>query len=113
MSRLGNKIYESCRSKSIELPSFPDFGPTIKALRDGPASQTAGTFKVCVQHQSQLKILQSMAEKWVQTDALREKAMSIIENHNNRFNVGGEMWFEERRLAHYPLPQQTISLQTP
>jgi hypothetical protein len=103
MTRLGNKIYEACRSKAIDLASFPDFAPTIKALREGPVSQSTATYKVCVQHHSQLQILQSMAEKWVQTDALREKAMSIIENHNKRFNVGGEMWFEERRRAHHPL----------
>lgn len=99
MSRLGNKIYEACRNKTIDLPSFPDFAPTIRALRDGPVAQNTGTYKVCVQHHSKLKILQSMAEKWVQTEALQERAMSIIENHNKHFNAGGELWFEERRIA--------------
>ena len=97
LSRLSNRIYEACRAKSIQIAAFPDFGPTIAALKSEQAPSTTTTFRVCVQQQSKLKILESMATKWVNTDSLKDKAMELIELHNAKYNINGEMLFQDRR----------------
>ena len=99
MSRLSNRIYECCRTKSISLPAFPDFAPTIEALRSEHVGARSVTYKVCVQQQNKLKLLESMASKWLETDIIREQAMALIEKHNSIFNPDGEMWVEDRTLA--------------
>lgn len=98
-NRLSNKIYELCRSKTIDLPAFPDFAPTLNALREGCTAQTTGNFKVCVQQHSRLKILESMASKWVNTESLKDRAMDLIEKHNSLFNPDAEMWVEDRSMG--------------
>lgn len=98
-NRLSNKIYELCRSKTIDLPAFPDFSPTLNALREGCTTQTNGNFKVCVQQHAKLKILESMASKWVNTESLKDRAMDLIEKHNSLFNPDAEMWVEDRSMG--------------
>lgn len=97
VNRLSNKIYEACRLKSIQLPNFPDFGPTIAALREGSMAPTnSDGFKVCIQQHDKLKILESMASKWLATESLKDKALEMIEHHNSIYNIGGEMLLEDR-----------------
>ena len=97
-TRLSNRLYESCRSGSVSLPGFPDFQPLVSALKEGNKTAPSTAYKVCVQHHDKLKILESMAGKWVNTELLKDRAMEAIENHNASFNPDGEMWVEDRRL---------------
>ena len=43
-----------------------------------------------------LVILQSLAQKWIDTESTKERAMEIIEGHNKEFNPDGQFWLEER-----------------
>jgi hypothetical protein len=92
LNRLSNKIYESCRQGTISIPGFPDFQPTINALKDGQAAPAPGNYKVCVEQAGRLKILESFAGKWTETETLKDRAIELIESHNKQFNPDGEMW---------------------
>lgn len=99
VNRLGNKIYEQCRNGTMTLRGFPDFQPTIEALREGSTPRTNTTYKVCVQQQSNLVVLESMASKWVNTESLKDEAVGLISQHNQKYNDGGTFWLEERILG--------------
>lgn len=101
VTRLSTKIYEACRGGGMTLPNFPDFTATINALREGTRPQNNASYKVCVQQHDRLKILESMAAKWVNTDCLKDKALNLIEKHNGNFNPDAEMWVEDRTYAIY------------
>ena len=98
VTRLSNRLYELCRAGTIQLPSFPDFSGTLAALREGCRSNNTVTYKVCVEQQGNLKILQSMAMKWTETEALSSRAMEAIDEHNKKFNPNGDMWVEDVTL---------------
>ena len=98
VSRISNKIYEAARAKTIQLPGFPDFAPTIAALREGTTSQSSSAeYKVCVSQGGRLKVLESFASKWIGEENLKDRAMELIEGHNKNFNPDGELWVEDRR----------------
>ncbi len=99
VNRLGNKIYEQCRNGTMSLAGFPNFQPTIDALREGSTPSTNTTYKVCVQQQSKLVVLESMASKWVNTESLKDEAVTLISEHNKKYNIDGEFWLEERTLG--------------
>ena len=52
-----------------------------------------------MQQHSRLKILESMASKWVNTESLKDRAMDLIEKHNSLFNPDAEMWVEDRSMG--------------
>ena len=102
-NRIANRLYELCRTKAIDLPSFPNFAPMVEALREGGTVTSATTYKVCVQQHDRLKVLESMAGKWMQTECLKDQAESMIKEHNEKYNPNGELWVEDRRsLAGVP-----------
>ena len=88
-NRISNRIYELCRTRAMDLPSFPNFDPLVEALREGGAVTSTATYKVCVQ--------QSMAGKWMQTDCVKDQAESMIKQHNEKYNPNAELWVEDRR----------------
>lgn len=99
VSRLSNKIYELCRTKTIQVPGFPDFTPLVNSLREGSQPQSTATYKVCVQQHATLKILESMAGKWLAEEALKDRALDLINEHNKHFNPDGDMMVTDRTAS--------------
>ncbi|CAL1161032.1 unnamed protein product [Cladocopium goreaui] len=97
MSRVSNKVYEHCRSGAISLPGFPDFNPIIHALKSHQPVERQKSFRVSVQQMDRLVVLQSLAQKWLDTESTRERALKIISDHNDTYNCDGQYWLEERR----------------
>ena len=96
MSRVSNKVYEHCRSGAISLPGFPDFNPIIHALKSHQPVERQKSFRVSVQQMDRLVVLQSLAQKWLDTESTRERALKIISDHNDAYNCDGQYWLEER-----------------
>lgn len=86
--RLGAALYEACRSKRIELPSFPEFDPVVNALKGCGSSDLELQLKVTVVRGDKLCILQSLARKWLEYDKTRELAQEVIGKHNTHFCHG-------------------------
>lgn len=96
LTRLSNKVYEAARAGTMTLQGFPDFAPTIAALKEGSSGPPPPTYKVCQQQHDRLLILESMAGKWVSVEMLKDRAMEVIEQHNGTYNPNGSMWVEDR-----------------
>ena len=93
VEHISNKVYESCRAGTLPVPTFPQFEPTLQALRENAAARNAvRTYKVCLQQGSHLKVLESFAEKWVSTELTKDRAVSIIEDHNMQYNPDSDWW---------------------
>ncbi|CAK9024300.1 Uncharacterized protein SCF082_LOCUS16566 [Durusdinium trenchii] len=97
LSRVSNRVYENCRSGAMSLPGFPNFEPIISGLKSNQPVDRQKSFRVSVQQMDRLVILQSLAQKWVDTESTRERALEIIADHNNQFNADGSYWMEERK----------------
>jgi len=99
ISRISNKVYSMCRSGDLQLASFPDFEPTMSALRDGSSAAPTRNYKVCLQHHDRLLVLESFAEKWTTTALTSERAEQVIELHNTKYNPNGDYWLCDKSLA--------------
>ena len=95
-ARLANKIYESCRAGRLEIPNFPNFDPTIEALKNRNSQQESQDFKVCKQQGNRLIILESFASKFLESDQTADRAKSVIDGHNEQYNQDGEFVLGER-----------------
>ena len=101
--RVATKLYNDCRSGALSLPGFPDFAPMLQALKDGQTSATTRQYQVCAQCQTNLVVLEAFAKKFTESEVTRDKAMAIINEHNEKYNDGGDFWMpdESRPLAFY------------
>ena len=86
--RLGNSIYESCRTGTLQLSGFPDYGPVIAALREQTPMASDVEYKVTAARGDKFVILQSLARRWLDSDSTKEGALSLIKEHNTQFNKG-------------------------
>ena len=100
VSRLANKIYADCRAKKLSISQFPDYEPTIQALKSGGNRVDPNTYKVCVPQGGKLLVLQSLAQKWVDQESTSTRASELIAGHNEKFNDSGEYWACERILVY-------------
>ena len=97
LTRVSNKVYEACRAGTLALTGFPDFSPLVAALKaNGNAGDMTKNFRVTTQRHTTLVILEGLARKWVDNPETRERALAVIESHNNEFNASGQYWLEER-----------------
>ena len=96
LQRVGNKIYESCRSQSLNLPGFPAFEPVLSALRSQNVVDRHKSYRVSAQQHDALYILEVYAKKWLATESTKERAQQVIEDHNKEFNPTEKYWMEER-----------------
>lgn len=96
MTRVSNKIYESCRAGTLSLPGFPDFSPIIQSLKKQSVVEREKSFRVSCQLQDRLLVLQVYAQKWLDTESTRDRAMEVIKQHNEVYNGDGEFWYEDR-----------------
>ena len=96
-ARLSNQIYESCRAGRLELQNFPNFEPTIAALKAGSARRECGDYKVCRQQGTKLVVLESLASKFLETETLADRASDLIKAHNKTYNPDGDFMASERR----------------
>ena len=100
VSRLANKIYADCRAKKLSISQFPDYEPTIQALKSGGNRVDPNTYKVCVPQGGKLLVLQILAQKWVDQESTSTRASELIAGHNEKFNDSGEYWACERILVY-------------
>ncbi|CAL1149684.1 unnamed protein product [Cladocopium goreaui] len=98
-ARLSNQIYESCRAGRLELQNFPNFEPTIAALKAGSARRECGDYKVCRQQGTKLVVLESLASKFLETETLADRASDLIKAHNKTYNPDGDFMASERTEA--------------
>ena len=98
LNRLGNRVYELARCKTLSLPGFPDFEPLLSALKSGHTPDRQKSYRVSVQQQDRLIILETLAKKWMDHEATKDRATDMINDHNNEFNPDGVFWMEERSL---------------
>jgi hypothetical protein len=96
MTRVANRVHEHCRSNVLSLPGFPDFNPIVQSLKATHVPERQKSFRVSVQQHDRLVILQSLAQKWIESDATKERALEVISNHNTEYNPDGKYWLEER-----------------
>ena len=97
-SRIANSIYNSCRAGQIQLHGFPDFSPTLTALKSGVSEKVEKTYKTCNVVGDKLAILQVYAQKWLDEELTRESATNMIKEHNAKFNVDGYFLHGERSI---------------
>jgi len=99
MQRIGNVIYERCRASTLTLPGFPDFGPTIAALRNSSVQERTKSYRVSAQQHDTLMVLEVYAKKWLSTESTKERAQEVIQSHNLEFNPTDKFWIEERTVC--------------
>jgi hypothetical protein len=99
MQRIGNVIYERCRASTLTLPGFPDFGPTIAALRNSNVQERTKSYRVSAQQHDTLMVLEVYAKKWLSTESTKERAQEVIQSHNAEFNPTDKFWIEEGLFA--------------
>ena len=104
--RITNFVYDRCRNKTLSVAGFPEFTPLLQALKDGQVSRSTRQYQATVEQQGNLVILQSIAQKFVDSDATKEKANDVIKEHNEKFNPTGDFWFcDERTVLHHDFNQ--------
>ena len=97
--QVANKVYNDSRAGLLQIGGFPQFDGLLKALKEGSNSTSDKTFSVCVQRQSKLVILQSLASKFVNADATKDSAIEAINKHNSLYNSDGDFWEEDERTG--------------
>lgn len=98
VTRISNRVYTMCRANDMNVPGFPDYGPTIDALKQGSTPTAPRSYKVCIQQADRLKVLESYAEKWVSTPSTVDRATELIEAHNSTYNPDAEWWVADKNL---------------
>lgn len=96
LQKVGNRIYESCRSNALTIPGFPDFSPVISALRNNNVQERSKSFRVSAQQHDTLMVLEVYAKKWLASECTKERAEEIIRSHNLEYNPTDKYWIEER-----------------
>ena len=91
MNRISNRTYEQCRAGKLVLPSFPDFGPHIAALKSDTGFDQNKTYRVTCQVHDKLLILDSLARKWLDDEATCEEAKRMVIAHNDEYNPEGDL----------------------
>ncbi|CAL1136071.1 unnamed protein product [Cladocopium goreaui] len=102
MQRIGNVIYERCRASTLTLPGFPDFGPTIAALRNSSVQERTKSYRVSAQQHDTLMVLEVYAKKWLSTESTKERAQEVIQSHNSEFNPTDKTEAESARVEQPP-----------
>lgn len=95
-TRLGNKVFEACRSDRMRIPGFPDYSPIVAALKSSTTTSREKSFRVSAQLHDRLIILEALAKRWVENDLTRERAEAMIGEHNTLYNPDGLYWAQER-----------------
>ncbi|CAL1125989.1 unnamed protein product [Cladocopium goreaui] len=96
VQRISNAIYNSCRAGDLKLVGFPNFDPVISALQTMKPEDSGKEYEVTIKKHDRLVVLQSFAAKWMDTE-FKDQTITELENHNQRYNPGGEYWHETER----------------
>ena len=92
VNRIANEVYSSARAGKLDVPGFPDFGPTVTALTSSQQRQPSRSdYKVCLHKGDKLMLLES-SSKWLSLDQTKDRAQSLFDSHNQKYNPGGEFW---------------------
>lgn len=98
--RIATKLFNDCRSGSLQIHGFPQFDGLIKTLKDGNAQASTRNYEVCIQQNGKLIILQSFAAKFTESEITKDDAVALIKEHNEKYNVDGAFWMSEERCPH-------------
>ena len=98
-NRIANAVYDSCRAGNSVLPNFPSYDPVVQALRENGPSTNDVNYKVCISKPDGLVILQSFARKWLEYEDTKDEANRVIQEHNDKFNAGGEFMEDDERIG--------------
>lgn len=90
VKRVGSKVYDACRGGSLKLSGFPDFTGLVEAIQKGQASQVPKAYNVCVMKGESLRILKSLAQKFLDHELTHDKALGVIEDHNKKHNCDSD-----------------------
>ena len=77
----------------MKLVGFPNFDPVISALQTMKPEDSGKEYEVTIKKHDRLVVLQSFAAKWMDTE-FKDQTITELENHNQRYNPGGEYWHE-------------------
>ncbi|CAK9085679.1 unnamed protein product, partial [Durusdinium trenchii] len=75
---------------SLKLSGFPDFTGLVEAIQKGQASQVPKAYNVCVMKGESLRILKSLAQKFLDHELTHDKALGVIEDHNKKHNCDSD-----------------------
>jgi len=92
--RVANKLYEGCRSGSLEVAGFPDYKPLLTALQQTAPEETQSNYQVTVKRHDKLLVLSSIAQKFINSDEYGHEANQLIASHNEAFNADGDFLAE-------------------
>ena len=92
--RVANKLYEGCRSGSLEVAGFPDYKPLVTALQQSAPDEAQSNYQVTVKRHDRLLVLSSIAQKFINSDEYGHDANEIISKHNEAFNPDGDFLAE-------------------
>lgn len=92
--RVANKLYEGCRSGSLEVAGFPDYKPLLTALQQTAPEETQSNYQVTVKRHDRLLVLSSIAQKFLSSDEYGHEANQLIASHNDAFNADGDFLAE-------------------
>ena len=85
----------------MRLGGFPDFAPYIQGLKDVKPESDGPEYQVCVQKGSQLVVLGAYANKWLESDAFKTDAKTLIDAHNENYNRDGDYVEEPERTVSF------------
>ena len=111
MQRVGNRIYDNSRSGKLTIKGFPEFDPVIAALRSSNVQDRNKSYRVSAQQHDCLMILEVYAKKWLQMESTRQRAETIIHEHNATYNATDTYWIPERSgTPSYTLAQDMLTV---
>ena len=105
--RVANRVHDDARGGHLRITGFPDYTPVIAAIRDAKIEDSGKSFQVSLKKHDRLVVLQSLAGKWLDTE-FKDEVVSLIEDHNSRFNKDGEFWHETAERLTGPTCPKTL-----
>jgi len=97
VNRMSNVAFSKCRAGQLDLRGFPDFNPILTNLKaENHHHEITKTYKVTTQVHSNLRILETLARKWLDEESTCAEAKEVIAAHNETYNPDGEMMVERR-----------------
>ena len=97
VGRLSSKIYEGARAGVLQIPGFPKFDSVLAALKADDTVQDNKPYQVCCRVGDSLKVLETLAQCWLENEHTQDRARKVIEEHNKRFNTAGDLMKTQSR----------------
>ena len=76
------------------MANFPEYKHLVTALQNIQVDDGQASYQVTVKRHDRLLILSSLAEKFLESDDLKDQVRETIDAHNAQFNPDGDYWAE-------------------